>query len=446
MLAQGLNFSSMEARPAPAWLPTASVYEIWLNVFSKSGDLRGATLRLPEIAKLGATIVYLGPIAKRSADPKASPYSIADYNEIDPECGTAQDLRDFVAAAHKLHLKVMLDVVYYHTAPDHRWMQQNPSFLVHSPEGEIVRGFWPQPLPDFRNATVRKLLADSLVHWVRDFDVDGFRCDVGGGVPIAFWNEARKVLDQLRPDILLLSESERPDDQLAAFDINYDFQWYLTLRSVLLDGAPALRLRERWEQTRATMPRNARVLHYSDNPDWPRAVLQFGERGALAASVLNFTLDGIPFLYNGQEINDPGPTSWRTVAPIRWPASTSDEEHEVPLSVTTIYQHLFHLRTSEPAISSGSLTWINNSEPNSVLSFLRQAQHQEVLVVVNLSNRDLNVTLDLPVMDYYIVDNLIGTGKTSFQLYSGRVSAHLPAFGYIVGKHLPPEPLKARTD
>ena len=440
--AQDMDFGAMQARPAPAWLATASIYEVWLNVFSKEGNLHGAIPRLQEIANLGATIVYLGPIAKRSREPGASPYSIADYNEIDPECGTAQDLRDFVAAAHKLHLKVMLDVVYYHTAPDHAWMKQDPSFFVHSPQGAIVRGFWPQPLPDFHNDKVRKSLVDTLVHWVRDFDIDGFRCDVGGGVPISFWNEARKSLDQVRPDVLLLSESDRPDDQLAAFDINYNFEWYLALRSVLLDGAPAIRLRESWEQTRAAMPRDARLLHYSDNHDWPRAVLQFGERGALAASVLNFTLDGIPFLYNGQEVNDPGPTAWRRVVPISWPQASSDDDSSS--AVTAVYRDLFHLRTSEPAISSGSVRWINNSEPGSVVSFLRSSQNDEVLVIVNLSNRALHVTLDLPVMDYYVVSNLVGSGKTWFQLYSGRVSAELPAFGYIVGKRLPPEPLKPR--
>ena len=442
MYAQGLDFGTMQARPAPPWLATASIYEVWLNVFSKEGNLRGAIPRLQQVADLGATIVYLGPIAKRSAEPGASPYSIADYDKIDPECGSAQDLRDFIAEAHKLHLKVMLDIVYYHTAPDHVWMQQDPSYFVHSPQGNIVRGFWPQPLPDFHNPKVSKALAESLVHWVRDFGVDGFRCDVGGGVPIAFWNQARKALDQLRPDVLLLSESDRPDDQLAAFDINYNFQWYLALRSVLLDGAPAIRLRERWEQTHAAMPRDARLLHYSDNHDWPRAVLQFGERGALAASVLNFTLDGIPFLYNGQEVSDPSPTAWRRVAPIHWPGPSNEEKEDSPNAVERVYRDLFHLRTSEPAISSGSVGWINNSEPNSVLSFLRKSQGSEVLVVVNLSNRELHVTMDLPVMDYYVVDNLVGTGKTWFQLYSGRVSADLPAFGYIVGRRVPAERLK----
>jgi hypothetical protein len=180
---QNLSFGSQDAKPVPPWLSGSSVYELWLNAFSVEGNLRGALPGLQRIADLGAAIVYLGPIARRSANPKASPYSIADYNAIDPEAGTDQDLRDFVAAAHRLHLKVMLDIVYYHTAPDNIMMQKDPSFFVKTGDGKIARGFWPQPLPDFSKPEVRKYLVDSLVHWVRDFGIDGFRCDVGGGIP-----------------------------------------------------------------------------------------------------------------------------------------------------------------------------------------------------------------------------------------------------------------------
>ena len=62
--------------------------------------------------------------------------------------------------------------------------------------------------------------------------------------------------------------------------------------------------------------------------------------------------------------------------------------------------------------------------------------------MVNLSNRDVSVTLDLPVMDYYAIENLLELGKTWFQLYSGRVSAKLGAFGHIVGKKIPLAPLQ----
>lgn len=439
--AQNLDFGDRDARKVPDWLYRASIYELWLNAFSEDGNLRGAIHGLRHIADLGAKIVYLGPIAKRAADPHASPYSIADYNAIDPEAGTEQDLRDFVAEAHKLHLKVMLDIVYYHTAPDNIMMKDNPAFFQKTPDGKIARGFWPQPLPDFTNPQVRKYLIDSLVHWVRDFQIDGFRCDVGGGVPVAFWNDARKALDAVNPEVVLLSESDRPDDQLAAFDINYNFQYYLALCAVMRDGAPAVKIREEWEQMHSAMPRGARLLHYSDNHDWPRAVMQFGEKGAMAASVLNFTLDGIPFVYNGQEVDDPTATHWRSRAPIRWKDAGNGADEKSIGQTEAEYRKLFALRDSEPALSSGELIWINNTQPGSVLSFLRKSGNDEVLVILNLSNRGVHVTIDLPVMDYYALQNLLTPDKTWFSLYSGRVSADLAAFGYVVGKKIPLAPL-----
>ena len=143
--AQNLSFGSLTARPVPEWLNQVSIYEVWLNAFSKEGTLRGAMPRLSYVADLGAKVVYLGPIARISAEPGASPYSVADYNSIDPAYGTEGDLRAFVAAAHKLGLKVMLDIVYYHAAPDSN-MRRDPAFFVKRPDGKLARGFWPQPL------------------------------------------------------------------------------------------------------------------------------------------------------------------------------------------------------------------------------------------------------------------------------------------------------------
>ena len=247
----------------------------------------------------------------------------------------------------------------------------------------------------------------------------------------------------MNPQVILLSESDRPDDQLQAFDINYNFQYYLTLRSVLRDGAPAIRLREEWEKMNSIMPRGARLLHFSDNHDWPRAVLQFGEKDAMAASVLDFTLDGIPFLYNGQEVDDPTATAWRRLAPIRWSDPGNGADEKSIEATFDYYKKLFEMRATYPALTSGSVVWVNNTEPDSVLSFLRKKDNSEILVILNLSNRDVHVTVDLPVMDYYAVQNLLKPGKTWFQLYSGRVSADLGAFEYVIGKRIPLAPLQS---
>jgi glycosidase len=440
-LGQNLSFGSREARAEPSWMNKLTIYELWLNAFSKEGTLRGAIPGLKQVSELGASVVYLGPIAKRSETPHASPYNIADYNAIDPQYGNDQDLHNFVSAAHKLGLKVMLDIVYYHTAPN-GVMMKHPDWLVHTPDGRIARGFWPQPLPDYNNPQVRKYLIESLLHWVRDFKVDGFRCDVGAGVPISFWDDARKALDQVNREVILLSESDRPDDQLQAFDINYNFQGYLTLRSVIRDGQPAIKIRDEWEETRKTFPRGARLMRFSDNHDWRRAVVQFGDDGAMAASILDFTLDGIPFLYNGQEIADCTPTHWLTNAPIEWPGHNDRNDNKVANETLAKYQRLFAIRNEYAALTSGDLVWIDNSEPDNVLSFLRKEGNEEILVILNLSNRDTHVTIDLPVMDYSSVENLLTGTQTYFPLYSGRVSTDLSAYQAIVGKRIPLAPLQ----
>ncbi|HEY4660078.1 MAG TPA: alpha-glucosidase C-terminal domain-containing protein, partial [Terriglobales bacterium] len=160
------------------------------------------------------------------------------------------------------------------------------------------------------------------------------------------------------------------------------------------------------------------------------------------ASVLNFTLDGIPFIYNGQEVEDPTATAWRKLAPIRWTDEGNPADRKSIEETLTFYKKLFAMRASEPALTSGSVIWIDNDQPDSVLSFLRKMGNAEILVMINLSNRNVHVTIDLPVMDYYAVQNLLSPEKTWFSLYSGRVSADLGAFGYVVGKKIPLAPLE----
>ena len=157
--------------------------------------------------------------------------------------------------------------------------------------------------------------------------------------------------------------------------------------------------------------------------------------------MLTFTLDGIPFIYNGQEVEDPTATAWRKLAPIRWADEGNPADRKSIEETLIFYKKLFAMRASEPSLTLGSVIWINNDQPDSVLSFLRKLGYSEILAIINLSNRNVHVTVDLPVMDYYAVQNLLGPEKTWFSLYSGRVSADLGAFGYVVGKKIPLSPL-----
>ena len=135
-------------------------------------------------------------------------------------------------------------------------------------------------MPNFANPQVREYFVAILVHWVRDVKADGFRCDVADSVPLEFWEQAREALDKVNPEVVILAEADRPDDQLKAFDLNYNYAYYMTLVSVMREGEKASRIREQWEKAHSTYPRGARLLHFSDNHDQTRAVLQFGTEEA----------------------------------------------------------------------------------------------------------------------------------------------------------------------
>ena len=64
---------------------------------------------------------------------------------------------------------------------------------------------------NYENPRLRDYMIEMLKYWVREFDLDGFRCDVAGEVPTDFWEQARAELEQIKPGILMLAEADKPD-------------------------------------------------------------------------------------------------------------------------------------------------------------------------------------------------------------------------------------------
>lgn len=459
ILSTAAPVGSQTARTSPDWLRQATIYQLWLRSFTLEGTLRAATERLPYLADLGVTFVYLSPFLKGP-----HPFIVSDYYAVNPELGTDQDLRSLVAEAHKLKMKVMMDVVFYHSASNNVLMQ-DPDNYQRDAEGKIVLGYWQLPRLNFEKPKLRRYLAGNLVHWVKEFGIDGFRCDVSGGLPLTFWQEARQALDAVNPGVILLAESDMPEEQLRAFDISYNYPfYYFPLVSVLQKGEPASLLREQWARSRQAFPRGARFLYFSDNHDQPRAVLTFSQKGALAAAVLNFTMDGIPFVYNGQELGDVAGTAWdsqvRNVIDLPSPGTTPSGAAG---ETWRTYKRLFQLRKEEEALNSGRLIWIPNNQPEHVLSFIRRktsmAESQppvydwpnrsvpvlntgdeEILVVINLSNRKLKTLVNVPWTDYSPLQDLLDpTRQIRSKIQESRVVYELGAFEFIVGKRLPPK-------
>jgi glycosidase len=390
---RGEDYSAVTARSVPTWLRDGVIYEIFPRNFSAEGNFNGITARLDELKDLGVNILWLMPIhpigEKMKKGTIGSPYAVRDYFGINPDYGTEADLKRLVAEAHKRGLKVIIDIVANHTAWD-SVMMQHPEFYKQNAAGKII-----PPVPEwtdvaglnYENPKLREYMIGMLKHWIdpKTFDLDGFRCDVATMVPTSFWEEARAELSKVKPDIMMLAEASKPDLMVKAFDSDYSWPLHATLNKVLLEGAPASDLRRSWEESRRQFPKGSLHMRISDNHDEARAVARFGVRGALAASVLMFCLDGVPLLYNGMEVGDAtesGDPALFEKLPVYW-----HPKERPPLR--NIYKELIHLRQQYPAFRNDNTVWLHNSDEADLVTFMRMDNKDEFVVAINLSNRPI---------------------------------------------------------
>jgi glycosidase len=391
------DVSKEVARTSRDWVRDGVVYEIYPRAFSPQGTFNGITARLDDLKNLGVDILWLMPIHPIGQEKKkgtiGSPYAVRDYYGINPDYGTKEDFKKLIAEAHRRGMKVIIDIVANHTSWD-SVMMKSPEFYEHDAAGRIT---YPHDWSDvaelnYANPQLRRYMTDMLKYWIREFDLDGFRCDVAEEVPTDFWENARAELDKIKPDIVMLAEGHKAELLLKAFDFDYSWPLHTALTNVLQGRGRASDLRTVWEQEARAWPRRSLHLRFSDNHDERRAIARFGEPAALAASALMFTLDGVPLVYNGMEVGDTtesGAPALFEKLPIFWPIA--ERRPEFP----RFYKQIMTLRRSSVALRRGSLEWLRNSDEARVLTYIRRGENEEVLVAVNLSNQPFNGSVEL---------------------------------------------------
>jgi len=375
----------------PDWIKPAVIYEINVRQYSPSGKFAAVTADLPRLKALGVDVLWLMPIhpigEHNRKGPLGSYYAVRDYAAVNPEFGTEAEFRQLVDGAHAQGLRVILDWVGNHTAWDNPLATQHPDYYVHDARGQFTppTGFdWTDVIQlDFKNPAVLDYQAGVMTHWVRDFGIDGFRCDFATGVPTAFWNELFARLRAVRPDLFFLAESELPQHQLKAFNASYAFDLMKAYNDIATGGAAVSRIDDTLAAIRTQFPAGSVLINYTTNHDensWTGTELERLGGGAPTFAVLTFLLDGIPLIYDGQEVGLDRRLEFFTHDPIEW--------HESPW--TPFYRKLTALRHDQPALHTGAaMRRIATTRNDAVYAILREAGSSRVVALLNLTARDV---------------------------------------------------------
>lgn len=373
----------------------AVLYQVNLRAFSSKG-FQGVTERLDAIRALGINVIYLMPVTPVGVVKTAnSPYCVRDYQQVNPEFGSLDDLRQLIAQAHARGMAVILDWVANHTAWDHPWITQHPEWYERDADGVIqparVNDFvWTDVAKlDFNNHDMRRAMVEALQFWISTVDSDGFRFDYSDGPPIDFWLEANAKLRASSARQLILYAEGGRQDNYKAFDYNHGFSFYSALKDMFGSAqAPATRVENENDAQYGSASEGNRLVRYITNHDvngWEGVPQNLfgGQAGAMAAFVIAAYNRGVPLIYNGQEI--------ALGYALEFPFTEQKIVWTPNQPVSDEYTRLIELYTRSRAIRRGMPTPYSNGD---VSAFVKESDGEKALVVVNVRNR--NVTFALP--------------------------------------------------
>ena len=298
------------------------------NAEKYGGDLQGIRQKLPYLEELGITGIYLNPIMEAETNHK---YDTKDYTKIDPSFGDDETMRRLVSEAHVHGIRVMVDAVFNHCgrrfAPWLDVQEKGPRseyadwFMVNdwtdirkhesTRDGRFYSFAFADWMPKLNtnNEEVIRYFCGVCEDWVRKYDIDGIRFDVGNEVSHYFLKRMRQHLKKIKPDIYLLGEIWHDASQWLAGD-EYDSVMNYPLMSGIhdyfLDGSMD---REEFEYmvnrcyTMYMQQCNNVLFNLLDSHDTERLMNRFHDLDMFYQQLaVLFTLPGSPCIYYGTEI------------------------------------------------------------------------------------------------------------------------------------------------
>jgi glycosidase len=240
---------------------------------------------------------------------------------------------------------------------------------------------------DYSQPGLRRYMTEAMKFWVKEAGIDGYRCDVASFVPVDFWNNVRRELDEIKP-VFMLAEADLRDLHENAFDATYAWSWYEAMHQIAKGKADVGALFGYYSANEGSYPPDCMRMTFVSNHDknaWEGTPTeQFGD--ALEATiVLSVVGEGIPMLHNGQEAGESKRLKFFEKDPIEWKTSPMAE----------FYRRLFALKKENTALWNGHwgarMIPVVNTAPGAVLSFVRQNERDKVFAVFNFSAHEQKV-------------------------------------------------------
>lgn len=415
--ALGLTASAAPALPAPTtvdhadWSRNAVIYEVNVRQYTPEGTFSSFARQLPRLRDLGVDILWLMPIHPISELNRkgtlGSYYAVADYKAVNPEFGTLDDFKKLVDEAHALGMKVIIDWVPNHTGCDNIWVSAHPEYYARNEKGEMFGPFdWTDTYKlDYSRPDTRAAMIDAMSFWLTDANIDGFRCDVAGQVPVDFWNEARPALDKAaegRP-VFMLAEATEPELMEHCFDMDYNWPMKDLFSEIAATSgqysfiAPGQTAPRQFKEAHAAdivkllesqegqYPQDSYMMNMTSNHDlnsWEGT--EFERLGSLARAfaVLSYTLPGMPVIYTGQEVG--------LNRALEFFEKDEAPEWGSKPAMTEFYTTLNGLKHSRPELAAGRLggkVEVFPTDSQDLLVFSRRRGTHETIVAVNLGTK-----------------------------------------------------------
>ena len=413
----------------PAWTVDAVVYNIFPDSFAtghrsisgrptrvcdceglRGGTLRGVLNNLDYLEQLGVNCLYLNPIFVAGAYHK---YDTLDYFHVDPALGTDDDLRALVEACHARDMRVMLDGVFNHcswrffafedvvrrgaASPYRDWFYHLEFPVVRPESGEPIPGYecfgYERTMPklDTANAQVREYLCRVGEHWVRAFDIDGWRLDVASEIDDGFWHEFRRRVKAIKPDCLLVGEvweTARHWLNGDMFDstMNYDFRKHAR-RFFAEESIDARAFAGRcgdmlMRYRRQMIPAQLNLL---DSHDVSRFLSLCGgdARRYRLAVLFQLTFPGMPSIFYGDELGAMGVREEEYRRAMPW----ADGD----VALWDFFRRAIALRRAHAALRGGSFRILRAESGERLLIYAREGGGERLTVAINAGGESVRL-------------------------------------------------------